>query len=428
MKSFLVKKCFGFWAGVICLTTMSALKAQDEVYLKIKSGGFGRIPVYVSVFQSDSRSETSESLRQVLINDLRLSGYLTVFDKLMMTFNKTESAEPQASPGARIDGDLEFHSNNLTLTISLFELPSERKIIDKKYKATVTGWRWLAHQAADEIVFNLVGEPGIASTRIVFVTETGRGKELALVDYDGHGMRKLTLNNSLNLSPKWSPDGEKIAFTSYVNNNPDLFVYRAKEAKALKLSNQRGLNSAPAWSPDGKKLAFTMSVDGNAELYAVDSRGGKPRRLTSHPAIDSSPSWSPNGRQIVFTSDRSGSPQLYLMDAEGGNVRRLTFQGNYNDSPAWNPRGDQIAFVSRSENQFHIFTIDINGENLARITQGPGSNENPSWSPDGLWLVFSSNRNGKWDLYIIRADGTDLRQLTLNGGNISPSWSPRLKN
>lgn len=412
----------------VLMVSFSKLNAQEEVYLKIQSEGFKKINLVISSFQSEGRTDLTEEIRAVMINDLALSGFFHIIDESKNDpLSGNENLNDVIPSGARIEGYVKSLGDAMLMKAVLSELPAKRKIFDKKFDMPIRSSRSLAHQASDEVVYYLIGEKGIATTKITFVTEKGKAKEIAVIDYDGYGFQQLTSLNSLNVSPRWSPDGEKIAFTSYIMENPDLLILPLNDKKAYRLSNQQGLNTAPAWSPDAKKIALTMTKDGNAEIYVMEIKGGKTRRLTNHPAIDSSPSWSPDGREIVFTSDRSGAPQIYLMDSEGGNVRRLTFEGNYNDSPAWSPRGDRIAFVSRDEGRFHIYTINVNGEELVKLTDGIGNNENPCWSPDGLRLAFASSRETGWDIYVMNWDGSQLRKVTRTGGNLSPSWSPRLK-
>ena len=420
--------------SAVVLLSPSDLTGQGEVYLKLKSEGFQPIAIAIPPFLSSERPDISEQVRQILINDLDLSGFFMIMDEAdfdsqpskVFAFS-VEHEVKQTNNSALLEASIELQGNSMSLKACLQELSEGHLIFNKNFEADVQFTRLLAHQVADEVMYYLIGERGVANTKIAYVIDKQGAKEIALMDYDGYGFRQLTFSGSLNLSPSWSPDGEQIAFTSYVTGNPDLLLLNLNDGKASKLSKQKGLHSAPAWSPDGKKIALTTTYDGNPEIYTTDIKSGKMRRLTNNPAIDSSPSWSPNRREIAFTSDRSGSPQIYLMDADGGNVRRLTFEGSYNDSPAWSPKGGLIAFVSREDGGFQIYTIDVNGENRRRISDGKGNNENPSWSPDGLRLAFASTRNGKWDLYMVNWDGSNLRQITKGGGNLSPKWSPRLK-
>lgn len=403
--------------------------AQEDVYMKIQKGDFQRIRIAVERFTAEQPTDLAETLRQIVIDDLEFSGFFRIVgnpgaDGLR---NPQSGNHPNPSAEVKLEGKLILDGGAASISARLKELPGEQTIFNKTFSSSLGAMRWLAHQAADEVVYYLIGEQGIASTRIAYASGSGMIKEISLVDYDGHNHRKLTDTDALNLSPSWSPDGAYLLFTSYLTGNPDLIRMDMRDGKLTWISKQKGLHIAPAWSPKKHKIAFTFTTKGNADIYTMNPDGGDWRRLTQSPAIDTSPSWSPTGNQIAFTSDRSGNPHIYLMDAEGGNVRRLTFVGTYNASPAWSPRGDRIAFVSRDEGHFQIYTISVDGENLQRITDGIGNNENPSWSPDGLKLAFASDREGSWDIYVIGWDGRGLRKVTHSGNNVTAEWSPRLK-
>jgi len=306
------------------------------------------------------------------------------------------------------------------------DLPARRPILSREYRGAAKDWRSVVHRFADDVVLQFTGEPGVAQTRIAFSVQNGRNKELCVMDYDGAGLRALTADQSIAMSPGWSPDGSLILYTSYRGGTgPRVYVVPAYGGKSHLVSGRPGLNTSAAYSPDGREIALTLSEDGNSEIYLVDARGAAPRRLTNHRSIDTSPSWSPTGREIAFTSDRGGSPQVYVMDRDGGNLRRLTYEVNYTDSPSWSPRGDRIAFVARAGAGFDVYTAMADGSGAQRIATG-GSNENPRWSPDGRHLVFASNRDGAFGLWVSDLDNTPLRKLDVGGRiALSPAWSPR---
>ena len=281
----------------------------------------------------------------------------------------------------------------------------------------------MSHRLADDIVLHFTGRRGISQSKIVYSARKGEGKEIFVMDYDGAHQQQITQNGSLNLFPTWSPDGEQIAFTSYLEGWPRLYVLDRDGKQSRPLPGWEGeLTAAPEWSPDGRWLAFAANRDGNSEIYKMKISSGRLVRLTHHRAIDSSPSWSPTGREIAFTSDRGGRPQIYVMDAEGLNVRRVTFEGNYNDLAAWSPQGDKIAYAGR-DRTFDIFVLDLATEAVQRLTFGPGNNESPRWSSDGLHLVFTSSRGGDNALYIMDAAGGRLRQIGPPHGAEGPDWS-----
>lgn len=399
--------------------------SQTDVYLKIYTKTFQRMELDLYPFTTDASGADAEVMASlisgVLQNDLWMSGYFKVNLKYGPSNGQVEN---DGKALAIINGSFQFEGSTVKIRPVVVDRASGGAIIRSTYEEPPGRERRAIHRIADDIVYNLSGEQGIANSKIAYVHELPTGaKEIAVMDYDGYNVALLTSDKTINLSPEWSPDGHKLCYTSYKEENPNLYFSNLKTGTRLKLSATKGLNSAPAWSPDGRRIALTLTKDGNAEIYTVNLDTRKFERLTYSQAIESSPSWSPSNREIAFTSDRTGSPQVYIMDSDGVNVRRLTFQGSYNDSPAWSPRGDKIAFVSRTDSGFDIYTIDATGENLMRLTDSSSSNEDPVWSPNGFALMFSSNRSGKRDLYSMFWDGTDQKKVTSIGTNYLPAWS-----
>ncbi len=309
----------------------------------------------------------------------------------------------------------------------VYDAGSDEVVGGKRYAGSTSVVRLMAHRFADELVFRYTGEPGIARTKIAYVSQQGAARELFVMDYDGFESRQLTADGFLNLMPHWSPDRRFLVFTAYRNRNTqEIDMIELATGKRWTLVSQGGLNITPALSPDGHFLAYSSSHQGNAELYRMDTRTKAVHRLTTNAGGDLSPSWSPSGRELVFASDRSGGPQLFLLSADGSNVRRLTFDGDYNAAPAWSPRGNWIAYVCRTpKKEYKLCLITPDGQKRVQLTAGPGVDDSPSWSPDGRHLVFSSTADGKSQIYMINADGKDLERITFTGThNSAPTWSP----
>lgn len=416
----------------ILIFSYTNLFSQSDVYLKIYTKTFQRMEIDLYPFMGSSDQDSDQItglITEVLSNDLWMSGYFKVNIKTGMPDREARakpSSDGMTSALAWVSGRFAARGDQITIQPEVVDKASGKTIIKSNYTEQLQNQRYVIHKIADDIVYKLTGERGIATSKMAFVNHRKEGKEIALMDYDGHNMRILTRDKSINISPAWSPDGTQICYTGFQKDNPDLYIYNLRTSTQYRISNVQGLNSAPSWSPDGNQLALTLTKDGNAEIYILDIGKKKFRRLTYNRAIDTSPTWSPSNREIAFTSDRSGSPQIYIMDSDGLNIRRLTFQGNYNESPDWSPRGDKIAYVSRTASGFDIYTIDATGENMMRLTDSSGSNESPSWSPNGFALVFSSTRSGGKELYSMFWDGSDQKKLTTGGNNYSPAWSPKL--
>ena len=270
--------------------------------------------------------------------------------------------------------------------------PEQRQIATKTFAVPPAESRRLAHRIADEVVLQFTGEAGIADTKIAFITAAARrASELQLMDYDGVGVAALTANQSINLSPAWSPDTRSLAFTSFMRGYPYLYRMFPFERRPVQLlAGYLGINSSPAWSPDGRSVALTLSKDGNPEVYVLNVAAGAFRRVTTHPGIDTEPSWSPDGPRDRLRVGSRGAAQVYVMDAEGTNVRRIT-QGGFNTQPRWSPKGDAIVYTSRQGNH-DLWAVGPDGSGARRLTAGPGDNESASWSPNGRHLVFQSTR------------------------------------
>ncbi|TMQ73260.1 MAG: Tol-Pal system beta propeller repeat protein TolB [Candidatus Eisenbacteria bacterium] len=397
-------------------------QTPTDVRLDISSGEGRRIRIHCESLQpgGDRVAGTwSVQADDVLAHDLDWSA-------VFLVSKAWAGGSPPMDVQAVVGGKLTVNGSQVRLNGEVRDLPARRPILLREYRGPVTDWRSLVHAFADDIVLQFSGEPGVARTRIAFIAQNGRNKELYTMDYDGARLAPLTADQSIALSPAWSPEGSLILFTSYRGGTgPRLFVTSSTAGRPFLVSGRPGLNTSGSYSPDGREILCTLSQDGNSEIYVLDARGGSPQRLTNQRSIDTSPAWSPTGREIAFTSDRTGTPQVHLMDREGGNVRRLTYDADYTDSPAWSPKGDRIAFVARTGGGFDIYTCRPDGTDTRLIVSG-GANENPRWSPDGRHLVFSSNRGGARGLFVSDLDGTPPRKLETGGLiSLSPAWSPR---
>ena len=317
-------------------------------------------------------------------------------------------------PGGELALDLRLYCAE---TGKRVPLKVDRQLVTPETLRTVLA-RW-----SDALVKEYSGRLGVFSTRIAYARRLGgQPKEIYVMGVDGTEEEPITSNGSINLLPAWTRDGSAVAYTSYKDNNPDLYVGEQK------LSSRESLNMGAAWSPDGSEVALTLSKDGNAEIYVVSPKTGEIlRRLTSEPSIDSSPTWSPDGERIAFVSDRGGSPQIYLMDKNGGNVTKVPQAGGYNTSPDWSPQGSLVAYNTMiTATTFDIFVVDVDTGRARRLTSGPGSNEEPSWSPDGRYIVFTSTRGGAKQIWVMTADGRyPTRISTGEGDYYTPAWSPK---
>src|SRR5207245_10958743 len=161
-----------------------------------------------------------------------------------------------------------------------------------------------------------------------------------------------------------------------------------------------GTNLSPAWSPDGSKLAFSSSRGGDSDIYVGDASGASRslKQLTDSRGPDVSPVFNPKtGSQSAWVSGRTGLRQIYTMEADGTNVQRLTDQG-YAVSPAWSPNGQFLVFSwirhygPGAPGAQDIYIKDIASKQWVQLTHDGGRNDFPSWSTDGRNIIFQSSR------------------------------------
>jgi TolB protein len=405
--------------------------SHARIYLDITSAELRQVPVAVPYFTGKSLpgqdQETGRGMADLLSRALAFHGFVSIIPP--DRYNGRQDANWQAL-GAEFNvlGQYEKDSQGIVLELRLNDLQAGRMLLGRRYRGTSDQQSTMIRKFADEIIHQLTGVQGISNTRISFVSDASGFKEIWLGDILGEEMRQVTMHRELAVSPRFSPDGRQLAYTTYHRGNPDLYITDLSQAKNTRLISKRpGLNMAPAWSPDGKTLAVTISNDENPDLYLITPQGEISERLTRNAGINVSPSWSPDGRRLAFVSDRSGQPQIYIMDVKAKTVKRLTYQGNYNTSPSWSPLGDYIAYAGSQEGNYHLFIINPEGGAPVRITRSRGDHESPSWSPDGRQLVFTRTLDGQQQLCTIFRNGSGMRVLfPLKGNQNFPQWSPRL--
>jgi TolB protein len=401
---------------MLCAAAPAAL-AQTDIYLKTERGGRGKIPIVIEeiVGASSREASSARSITGVIRNDLDYSG---LFETIKPEKVSGAEADTRAA-SAVFKGKLSSEGASYILDATLLDFSSKETIFSKRYRFGADAVRHLAHTVSDEIVYFLVGERGVATTRMLFRRVDGAAKNLYVVDYDGFGERRIT-KDEITMSPLWL-DRNRFCYSSDRRSNWDCYlVDLAKGTKHL-LTQWRGINMAGSYCAAHDEMAMTLSVNGNHEIYVLDTAGKVQRRLTRNRAIDISPSWSPSGSEIAFVSDRGGTPQIYVMDGYGGSMRRLTRSGSYNQSPAWSPKGDLIAYVSREGNLYRLRLISPDGLVEETLFDDNLSYEDPCWAPDGRHIAATVREGGRNYVVVIDIDTKEKRRLVQ--GEFA-DWSP----
>ncbi len=300
-----------------------------------------------------------------------------------------------------------------------------------QFASDTSGWRRLAHKVADQVYSRLTGEQPYFDSRVVYVSETGpkdaRQKRLAIMDYDGANVQYLTDSAAIVLAPRFSPNGDRVLYTSYETGFPRIHILTVGDVNSRILQVAEGVMSfAPRFSPDGRRVIYSLTEGSNTDIWAMDLASGAKQQLTSAPSIETAPSFSPDGSQIVFESDRSGNQQLYIMPSMGGEARRISFgEGRYG-TPVWSPRGDRIAFTKQNAGRFHIGVMRTDGSD-ERLLTASFLDEGPTWSPNGRVIMFARETQGAQGssaLYSVDISGRNLKRVRTPAGASDPSWGP----
>jgi TolB protein len=305
------------------------------------------------------------------------------------------------------------------------------------YTTTQANWRRIAHIIADVIYERLLGEKGYFDTRIVYIAATGpRGrqtKRLAIMDQDSENNRYLTDGSWMVLTPRFHPTRDEIAFMSYANNKPRVYLFNLSSGQQRALGDFPGMTFAPRFAPDGNSVVMSVSTSTGSDIVSVDLGSRASRRLTDSGSIDVSPCYSPDGNQIVFNSDRGGDQQLYVMGAGGGGARRISYGSGRYATPVWSPRGDLIAFTrfGGEAGNFSIGVMHPDGSGERLLSEG-FSVEGPTFAPNGRVLMFwrqsaaRDNRGSGFSSRLVSVDiaGFNERLVTTPTDASDPAWSP----
>jgi TolB protein len=418
-----------------------AAQEQDSMRIEIVRGNINiplAVPAFVSEGVGQKYRDAAEEITTIVRNDLMREGIFRLADDVVyeQIGRHTENNIPfdqysQFKLDALVLGKIQPDPKGFRVEARLLSVQDKSSIFGKAYYASDSQIRLVAHKIASQILYHFTGQFGIYESHIIFasnreLTDPNYNSEIWIMDWDGAEQKRITYSASLKQFPTYGPGDSGIVYTSFINNNADIYHLKLSEGAAIKLFSSKGADFAPALSPDGTRVAFSSSSEGyNTDIYVCNVDGSNVKRLTTHRAIDSSPCWSPDGKRISFTSGRTGTVQIYTMNADGSNQQRITYEGRYNDGADWSPDGRYIAYASRRDGSktFDIKIHDLVTNQTYYVTRDVENDENPSFSPDGKSIAFASDRSGQYQIYTIDIDGRNMRQLTFAGINKHPSWS-----
>ena len=456
-----MKRAFWFAAAFAALLVMLAAQ-QSDVVIPITSGARPTIAV-PDLRGSGAAQPLMNAFNETLYNDLDASGLFKMVPKTMYPLQVPQQpsdfreqpapqptrpgqparngggawlsdwSSPPVSANYLTFGYTALQNNVLVLYGWLFNVGqatvAQAQVLGKRYFGSPdeAGAKKTAHEFAADIIAQM-GGTSLLGTKIYFVSNRTGHKEIWVMDPDGSNQRQISRLNSLSIMPAVSPDGTKIAFTTFARGNPAIFILSTDTGRRLPFYNQvASMNATPDFTPDGKQLLYASTASGWAQIYIANLDGSNLRRISNTRALEVEPKVNPKtATDLVFVSGRSGPQQIYRMNMDGTDVQRLSNGEGEASNPCWHPNGQILAFAwtrGFATGNFNIFVMDVASRNFNQLTYGAGRNENPTWAPDGRRLAFMSTRTGSEQIWTMLADGAQVKQLTTAGKNWTPVWA-----
>jgi TolB protein len=431
----MMRKLLNFLIPVL-LVLLSSTPARAVITIEITEGVEGAIPVAVVGFDmSRLPVPLKTDIASIITSDLNRSGLFKVLPESDYPQRPAQSRQVQyplwKSMGAEflvIGRVLPKEGGRYDVQFQFLDVLKQKQLLGYRFPVRGRNLRSTAHEISDLIYEKITGTRGAFNTRIAYISVVGQGADrkyvLQVADTDGYNPQTILESDEPLMSPAWSPDGASLAYVSFENSRPEIFIQHLASARRSKMAGFKGLNNAPSWSPDGSKLALVLSKDGSPDIYIMDIATRKLRRITRHRAIDTEPVFTPDGKALIFTSDRSGSPQLYRVELAGGKPRRLTFEGPYNAAPDISSDGKRLALLYGEQGRYRIAELGIEDGELSLLTENR-LDESPSFAPNGRMVLYATTRGDKGVLYMVSLDGRVQHKLSDQAGDIrEPAWGP----
>ena len=409
-----------------------------ELTVEVTKGQAEAIPIAIVPFSSPEAAAASFDVAQLVSSDLARSGRFKTMDRKDMIEQPHTGAGISFDDWRRLNNDYivvglvqPSGPDRYDITFELYNALNHQRLLGYQFSANKPGLRIASHQVADMVFEKILGIRGAFATRIAYISVLGtlphRDYRLIVSDADGENPHVVMQSNEPQMSPAWSPDGQSLAYVSFEDRLPSVYIQALKSGERRRVSAHAGVNQAPAWSPDGKKLALTLSTkDGNLDVYVMDLTTQALTRITDDPGIDTEPQWSKDGQSLYFTSDRAGGPQIYRVGIQSGDKpRRLTFQGSYNARPRVSPDESQLAFVTQEDGAYRIATMDLRGRGDVQVLTKGHFDVSPSYAPNGAEIIYASRDRGRGVLALVSADGRVQERLVSSEGELQePAWAP----
>lgn len=418
------------------LTTAAQTPQQNQpVEVEIDQGVLRPLQIAVVPFAGTHGSDISN----VVSANLKRSGFFeplnpSSFIETGLTLANAPNFPQWTQIGAQAvlyGGVTTRGDGRLDVGFRLYDPYRQCQLVSYQFTATQEQWRRIAHKISDVIYQRMTGEAGFFDSRVIFVSEEGtalnRINRLTIADQDGFNPTYLTQGDEVIMSPRFSlSQPDEITYVALGKDYSRIYLYNLTTGRRESLGEFDGQVLAPRFSNDGNKIAFSIIRGGNTDVYVMDLRSRQITRLTSDPGIDTSPSFSPDGSQIVFTSDRSGSARLYVMRSDGSGQRPISRGSGLYTAPSWSPTGNLIAFTKQGGGRFSTGVMNADGSG-ERILSSSYFEEGPNWAPNGRYVMFARQTpGGDTRLWTVDLSGRVVSQAGYNGRGTDPAWSPLL--
>jgi len=420
--------------------------AHATLKVDIIAGNAEPIPIAIARFDAAAANRrAADEIRTVVENNLRSSGLFHIIDVAahpetlqfdrMPRFESWRAVNTNALVQSRLTRTAD---GQFRLQFYVWDINGKEQIEAKSLVTAMDAARRLGHIMSDTIYTRLTGEGGYFDTQIVFTAETGSvtnpTRRLAVMDSDGHNFRYISDNRTQVMGPHFSPNMQQLVFLSYRNDDMNVWTLDMNDGTQRRLGQFGGLNFAPRWSPDGQRVAFSLvDARGASNIFEYNIETKEMRRLTNTNGINTSPAYSPCGRLLAYNSNASGSQQLHVLDLQTLRSRRISFGDGRYATPAFSPDGNFLAFTRIANNTFYIGVMSPEGRNERTLASG-WHVEAPSWAPNSRRLIYyetERTEGGKERVSHIRTVdilGHFNQKIPLPRGvsGTDPTWSPLL--
>ncbi len=416
------------------------------IEIDVTKGVIEPLPIAITKFNYKSIKEKiiSKKIYEVVSNDLENSGlFRKISNNAFLQDEEEVFFQPLFRDWSLIDanlivsGKIQIKYDKLLVNIKMWDVYREKLILSKKIEVVNdNNFRIVAHIISNLVYQRVTGEKGYFDTRLVYIAEektaNNISKRIAVMDYDGNNHEYLTDGKNIAITPRFSPDGKKVAYLSFSDKKPTVYLLDLNTKKERVLGNFSGMSFAPRFSPDGEKIIFSLTKKGSSNIFIQKLSNNEIIQITNNRHINTSPSFSPDNKWIVFSSDRSGKQNLYIKknnSDKSNKAKRISYGSGSYATPVWSPRGDYIAFTKTYRNEFFIGLIKKDGSGERIIATGHLT-ESPSWSPNGRTLIFNkivkSNNKLISSIFTIDITGNLEQKLNTPGEASDPDWGPSI--